>query len=82
MITSEHLHREIILLNEAQRELVAQFIAFLKFQAHNFQPIITPPSYDEAELAQRYAEFAQEDHELAESGLADYVLLLQLEDNA
>ena len=63
-------------LSEAELAQVAEFMAFLQFRAR-FQ---TMPRLEEAQLATLYAEFAEEDRELAEEGIADYAHGLLTED--
>jgi hypothetical protein len=55
-------------LSEAELVQVAEFMAFLKFRAQ----LQTMPTLEEAQLATLYAEFAEEDRELAEEGIAEY----------
>lgn len=55
-------------LNDAQLQTVAEFLEFLKFrERRNCETQI-----DDVGLEAPYAEFADEDHELAEAGLAEY----------
>jgi hypothetical protein len=78
MSIRERVVEEIGALSEAELKQVADYLAFLRFQGrfrHN-------PESDEAKLAALYAEFAEEDRELAEEGLADYVAQLAREDAA
>jgi hypothetical protein len=44
------------------------------------EPLSPAPSTEELVLAELYAEFAEEDRELAEMGLADYARLLREEE--
>jgi hypothetical protein len=65
-------------LTEAQLRQVAEYLEFLKFRErrkNDSQP-------DDAELEVLYAEFADEDRELAESGLTEYAANLEREDVA
>jgi hypothetical protein len=50
--------------------------AFLKHQSR----MCASPTLDEGKLAGLYAEFAEEDRELAEEGMADYSAALTEED--
>jgi len=54
---------------------LSSYLAFLKFRAHNKVPVL-----DESQLADLYAEFADEDRNLAEAGMAEYVEGLLEED--
>jgi hypothetical protein len=65
-------------LNEAELREVALYIAFLKFRAWR---ALAEPSRDVAGLAELYAEFAEEDRQLAEAGMDSYVTKLQTEDS-
>jgi hypothetical protein len=64
----EQVVEELITLGEEELKEVAEYLAFLKFRARR-----TAPTFDEAQLAALYTEFADEDRKLAEEGLADYV---------
>ena len=74
-VTRETIKQEIDQFNDTQLEQVAEFIKFIKFRSH-FQKKIT----DLHQFASLYQEFAQDDRELAEVGIADYADLLQRED--
>lgn len=50
--------------------------SLLKYQSR----ICASPAVDESKLAELYAEFAEEDRELAEEGMADYSAALTEED--
>lgn len=76
MSTREHIVQELTHLSEAEIAQVAEFLAFLKFRSR----IKSMPRHDEAQLAALYAEFANEDRELAEEGMADYADGLWKED--
>ncbi len=62
--------------SEAELETVAEFLAFLKFRAR----VRAVPTFDSTKVAALYAEFADEDRELAEAGVTDYHAGLQVED--
>lgn len=66
-------------LDESEIEEVAHFVKFLKFR-RRVQPSTT--NLNDDQLAALYAEAAQEDRALAESGLADYQASLLKEDSA
>lgn len=63
-------------LSETELVQVAEFMAFLRFRAR----FKTMPRLEEAQLATLYAEFAEEDRELAEAGIAEYAHGLLKED--
>ncbi len=71
----EFLSHELDKLNEEQLKQVSDFIAFLKFRSRNVSWQI-----DKNQMAALYSEFAQEDRQLAEAGLDEYVELLTQED--
>jgi len=65
-------------LTEAQLRQVAEYLEFLKFREHRKYD----SQLDDTELEALYAEFADEDRELAEVGLAEYAANLEREDTA
>lgn len=71
----EFLSHELDKLNEEQLKQVSDFIAFLKFRSRNVSWQI-----DKNQMAALYSEFAEEDRQLAEAGLDEYVELLTQED--
>ncbi|MDJ0595691.1 MAG: hypothetical protein QNJ72_37860 [Pleurocapsa sp. MO_226.B13] len=75
-ISQEHLTRQIKELNDEQLKQVSEFINFLKFKERS-----TNLKLDEAEMAQFYQEFAEEDKQLAEIGMDEYVEALSQEDS-
>ena len=65
-------------LNDAQLQTVAEFLEFLKFrERRKFET-----QFDDVRLEALYAEFADEDQELAEAGLSEYAANLEREDAA
>ncbi len=54
---------------------IAEFITFIKFQARFSQSKI-----DFSQFFDLYQEFAKEDRQLAETGISEYVSLLDSED--
>ena len=75
--TKEKLKQEIEQFNDEQLQQIAEFIDFIKFRTRFCQK-----SVDMDQFAHLYQEFAQEDRELAEAGMADYVEQLKQEDRA
>ena len=75
MSTKEQVLEEIQTLSEAEIKEVAEYLAFLKYRSQNRPRVI-----DESQLAALYAEFAEEDRNLAEEGMADYAEGLMKED--
>jgi hypothetical protein len=65
--TKENLKQEIEELNDEQLQQIAEFIEFIKFRSR-----FSRKSVNLHEFAHLYQEFAQEDQELAEVGMADY----------
>lgn len=78
MLVKDHVIHELEDLNEFELKQVAEYVSFLKYRAR-FEPITM---LDEGQLAALYSEFAEEDRELAEEGMADYLVGLQHEDKA
>jgi DNA-binding GntR family transcriptional regulator len=76
MSMREHVIQELKGLSDADLAQVAEFLAFLRFRARRH----ATPSLDETQLAALYAEFAEEDHALAEEGMSDYAAGLRKED--
>jgi hypothetical protein len=77
VISRDKVKQEVDRLNAAQLKQVADFIAFLKFRDRTLDWAI-----DENQLAALYAEFAEDDRELAEAGMNEYAELLKQEDLA
>ena len=76
MSTKEHVLNELENLTDADLEQVSRYIAFLKYQSRKeFAPHVK-----EGELAALYAEFSDEDRELAEEGMKEYDDELRNED--
>jgi hypothetical protein len=71
----EQVVEELKTLSEVELKEVSEYLAFLKFRARR-----TAPTLDEGQLASLYAEFADEDRNLAEEGMADYATGLMEED--
>lgn len=76
MSIKEEVIKELNALEEEELELVADYVAFLRFQARKHWAF----SADEKQLASLYAEFDKEDRDLAEEGMMDYVGSLLAED--
>lgn len=76
--TKERVLSDLAQLSEAQLQRVAEFVDFLKFRERRE----TEKRFDNAEFKALYAEFSDEDHELAETDLADYAVNLEREDRA
>ncbi len=75
MSTKEQVLEEIEALSDAEIKEVAEYLAFLKYRSRS-----KPPVVDESQLAALYAEFAEEDRDLAEEGIANYAEGLAKED--
>lgn len=75
IVTKEHLAQEIDDLDAQQLNEIADFIAFIKFKARYPHLSLT-----ESQLSALYAEFADEDKQLAEEGTAEYTDSLKEED--
>ncbi len=74
-ITKEAIKKDIDRFNNQQLNQVAEFIAFIKFQTRFSQQ-----TTDISQFANLYQEFAEEDRQLAETGIAEYASLLNSED--
>ena len=77
MSLKEVVLQEIDHLDEAGLQQVADYLAFLRFRSR-----LRPSLPDDTTLAALYAEFADEDRELAEAGMEEYAALLVVEDAA
>ena len=64
--TKEQLSTNLNGLSEIQLRQVGEYLEFLKFREQREIDL------DESEIAALYAEFGDEDRELAEVGIADY----------
>lgn len=76
MTMMEKVVEELRSLNDAELEQVVEYLAFLKFRARYHAPSVM----DESHIAALYAQFAEEDRQLAEEGMQDYYTSLQRED--
>ncbi len=72
MSLKEYVTHEVENLGERELQDVAEYVSFLKFRSRT--------SLDQAQLASLYAEFAEDDRKLAESGINDYSAALSQED--
>ncbi|MBE9143946.1 hypothetical protein [Planktothrix mougeotii] len=73
-ITSDVLKQDIDSLTDEQLHAVADFIAFLKFRDRRHRVALDPN-----QLVSLAIEFAEEDRNLAEAGMDDYVAMLTQE---
>jgi hypothetical protein len=76
MNVRKEVSEQIDSLSESELLQVTQYLAFLRSKSRIGQP----PEYGEHQLAALYGEFAEEDRQLAEAGLADYAKALAEED--
>jgi len=76
MSIKEQIVQELNGLSQTELEEIAQYLAFIKYQSK----VKPAPASDEAAMAALYAEFAEEDRELAEEGISDYADALISED--
>ena len=76
MTARELVMHEVESLNDAELEYVARLLRSLKSRPDD----VPLPSYDPAVYGPLYREFAAEDSELAEQGMADYARGLADED--
>jgi hypothetical protein len=75
-VSTEALKQDLDGLTPNQLQQVADFVAFLKFRSQRHHRVIP----DRNQLAALFAEFAEEDRDLSEAGMGDYVAMLQQED--
>ncbi len=76
--TKEKVVTTLAELNDTQLQTVAEFLEFLKFrERRKFET-----QFDDVELEALYGEFADEDRQLAETGLSEYAANLEREDRA
>ena len=75
-VSTEALKQDLDGLTHTQLQQVADFVAFLKFRSQRHRRAIPDPT----QLAALFAEFAEEDRDLAEAGIDDYAVMLQQED--
>lgn len=76
--TREKVATHLSALTEAQLCEVAEYLEFLRFREYRK----IDSQFDEANFESLYAEFADEDRELAGIGLAEYSASLDREDAA
>ena len=74
-INKEDIKRDIDRFNDQQLKQIADFIAFIKFQTRFSQQ-----TTNISQFANLYQEFAEEDRQLAETGISEYPSLLNSED--
>lgn len=76
MSIREQVVADLKTLSDDQLRQVADYLAFVRFQSLRK----STPTISEADLAALYAEFADEDRQLAEEGIAEYAAELSKED--
>lgn len=80
-ITKEALKQDIDRLTEDQRQQVADFIAFLKFRDTPVESLRESRiTLNPTLLAPLATEFAEDDRNLAETGMDEYAKMLAQED--
>jgi hypothetical protein len=77
MTVKEYVNQVLEDLSETELQQVAEYLAFLKFRAN----MSIMPHLDTAQIGTLYARFAEEDHIMAEEGMAEYHAGLVKEDN-
>ena len=77
MTVRERVAHELESLSESELRQVVEYLAFLKYRSRFRESI----SFDEDEVARLYAEFGDEDRQMAEAGIADYAEHLAAEDS-
>jgi hypothetical protein len=76
MTIKEQVAQQLDGLTETELVQIGEYLAFLKFRSR----VKSIPALDQTELASLYAEFGDEDRELAEQGMSDYAKSLTEED--
>ena len=76
MSIKEQIVQELNGMSQTELEAMAQYLAFIKYQS-KVKPTVAS---DETQMAALYAEFSDEDRELAEAGISDYAGALMKED--
>jgi hypothetical protein len=76
MDIKERVSQELETLTEDELQQVAEYLAFLRFRARRN----LSSSLDLDQIAALYAEFGEEDRQLAEEGMEDYAEGLRAED--
>ncbi len=76
MTMREQVIQALDALDDRDLEYAARLIETLRSRP----PEVPPPSFDPAVFGPLYREFAAEDRELAEEGMADYARGLEAED--
>jgi hypothetical protein len=74
-VSIEVLKQDLDGLTDNQLQQVADFVAFLKFRSRRHHRFIHDPN----QMAALFAEFAEEDRDLAEAGMGDYAVMLHQE---
>lgn len=76
MTIKEQVTKTIESLSDSELHQVAEYLTFLKFRSR----FRRKPSTNEQKLAELYADFADEDRQLAEEGIEEYRKKLLAED--
>jgi hypothetical protein len=76
MHVREEIEKQLQVMSDDQLRQVAEYLSFVRYRSR----IRSAPQLDEARVAALYAEFGEEDRQLAEEGLGDYVEGLTRED--
>ena len=76
MTIKEQITQTLDRMSESELYQVAEYLSFLRFRARTH----VKPALDTTRLAGLYAEFADEDCQLAEGGMENYAADLQAED--
>jgi hypothetical protein len=76
MTAKQYISEALETFTDKQLADVAQYVTFLRFRALSQPPV----SFDAAQVASLYAEFAAEDRSLAEEGMRGFARGLAAED--
>jgi hypothetical protein len=75
-ISSEALKQDLDRLTAEQLQQVADFVAFLKFRDKRRRKTVLDPS----QFASLATEFGEQDRAFAETGMSEYIAILNRED--
>ena len=76
LLLQEYVTQQLKSLNETELQQVSEYVAFLKYRARG----VMRQSFDPKQIAAFYAEFSEEDSDLAEEGMPEYADGLLMED--
>ena len=75
MTIKDYVAQTLDTLSEGDLQDLAEYVAFLRFRSR-----VHTPAFNMDQVAALYKDFAEEDRQLAEAGMADYSASLRTED--